>query len=67
MKLCCIILRRLLLALDYDHDLFHSTIEKSVCQSIAKLISTLELVIFLENDFLEMFEDEYFSLQVFFI
>lgn len=62
-ELCCIVLRRLLLALESD-EFFHSAVEEAVRRSVAALMVQLRSAVFAENLFLEMFESEYYQLQV---
>lgn len=45
--------------IDDDYESFHDAIKKTLYDSLSKLISALKFVIFLESDFLEMFEEEY--------
>lgn len=61
--LCCIVLRRLLLALESD-EFFHIAVEEAAKRTIQTLLGYLKNAIFSENLFLEMFEDEYYQIIV---
>lgn len=62
-ELCCIVLRRLLLSLESDQ-LFHTAVEDAVNRSMQSLVATLRGIVLSDSLFLDMFEDEFYELQV---
>jgi len=62
-ELCCIVLRRLLLSLEADQ-LFHTAVEDAVSRSMQSLVTTLRGIVLSDTLFLDMFEDEFYELQV---
>lgn len=63
LELCCIVIRRLLLAQDCDES-FHVSIENALKTSQHSLVERLKTPLFTEELFLEMFEDEYYNFEV---
>ena len=66
LELCCVILRHILVCLDNDQaPLCPTSIESAVRRTQHKLATVLKGAIQTEKLFLEMFEDEYYQLQVY--
>lgn len=63
LELTCHVLRQLLQALEHD-SLFNAAIEDATKRSIQRLLSSLRPFVSSEKLFLEMFEDEFFQLEV---
>ncbi|KAL3090237.1 hypothetical protein niasHS_006689 [Heterodera schachtii] len=61
-RLCCLILRHVLLSLGSDQN-FHSAVELAVRRSQHKLLNVLRGALQTEKFFLEMFEDEHWHFQ----
>ena len=64
LELCCAVLRRLLLALEESDPLFQMAVEEAALRSEQRLLATLRAELATEKLFLEMFEDEYYQLEV---
>uniref|UniRef100_A0A915EA78 FPL domain-containing protein n=1 Tax=Ditylenchus dipsaci TaxID=166011 RepID=A0A915EA78_9BILA len=62
-ELACMVLRRLLIAIESD-EFFHVAVEEAGRRSQTALLSYLRNLVFSENLFLEMFEDEYHQLSI---
>ena len=62
LELCCILVRRLLLAQESEENL--KSVEEIARMAQSELVARLKNIIFTEDLFLEMFEDEYYNFEV---
>uniref|UniRef100_A0A914C4R6 FPL domain-containing protein n=1 Tax=Acrobeloides nanus TaxID=290746 RepID=A0A914C4R6_9BILA len=61
LELCCILVRRLLLAQESEENL--KSVEEIARMAQSELVARLKNIIFTEDLFLEMFEDEYYNFE----